>query len=109
MSTIAHPRTSIAAPADLPLVRIEREFNAPVDRVYRAHVEPELLQQWLLGPDGWTMPVCIHEAKAGGAIRYEWSDGKGGGFHLQRRQAARGGAAHLHAWQQGGDTLHQIS
>lgn len=28
------------------------------------------------------MPVCINEAKAGGAIRYEWSDGKGGGFFL---------------------------
>lgn len=63
-------------------VIVKRHFDATPDEVYRAHVEPELLQQWLLGPDGWTMPVCIHEAKAGGAIRYEWSDGKGGGFHL---------------------------
>src|SRR5690606_8100880 len=28
------------------------------------------------------MPVCIVEAKPGGKIRYEWSDGKGGGFYL---------------------------
>ncbi len=28
------------------------------------------------------MPVCINEAKAGGKIRYEWTNGKGGGFHI---------------------------
>jgi uncharacterized protein YndB with AHSA1/START domain len=28
------------------------------------------------------MPVCINEARPGGAIRYEWSDGQGGGFFL---------------------------
>ena len=28
------------------------------------------------------MPVCINEAKPGGKIRYEWSDGKGRGFYL---------------------------
>jgi uncharacterized protein YndB with AHSA1/START domain len=35
-----------------------------------------------LGSDGWTMPVCINEARPGGKIRYEWTNGKGGGFHL---------------------------
>ena len=28
------------------------------------------------------MPVCISEARAGGRIRYEWTNGKGGAFHL---------------------------
>lgn len=28
------------------------------------------------------MPVCISEARPGGKIRYEWTNGKGGGFHL---------------------------
>ena len=28
------------------------------------------------------LPVCINEAKPGGKIRYEWSDGQGGGFYL---------------------------
>ncbi len=59
-----------------------RRFAAPPEAVYRAHTEPELLQKWLLGPDGWTMPVCISDIRPGGRIRYEWSDGKGGGFHL---------------------------
>ena len=63
-------------------VVVTRRFAAPPQAVYRAHTEPALLQKWLLGPEGWTMPVCISEPKPGGKIRYEWSDGQGNGFHL---------------------------
>ena len=63
-------------------VIVTRRFAAPPEAVYRAHTEPNLLQQWLLGPDGWTMPLCISEPRPGGRIRFEWSDGEGGGFHL---------------------------
>ena len=63
-------------------VVVTRRFAAPPEAVYRAHTEPSIIQQWLLGPDGWTMPVCVSEAKSGGKIRYEWSNGKGNGFSL---------------------------
>ena len=63
-------------------VVVTRRFRASPEAVYRAHTEPELIQKWLLGPDGWTMPVCINEARPGGRIRYEWSDGKGNGLLL---------------------------
>ena len=63
-------------------VVVTRRFAASPEKVYRAHVEPELIKKWMLGPDGWTMPVCINEARPGGKIRYEWTDGKGGGFYL---------------------------
>jgi uncharacterized protein YndB with AHSA1/START domain len=63
-------------------VFLTRRFAAPPEAVYRAHTEPRLIQKWMLGPDGWTMPVCICEARPGGKIRYEWADGKGGGFYL---------------------------
>lgn len=63
-------------------VVMTRRIAAPPKEVYRAHVEPELIQQWALGPDGWTMPVCINQARPGGSIRYEWSNGKGEGFFL---------------------------
>ena len=63
-------------------VVVTRRFAASPEAVYRAHVEPELIRKWMLGPDGWTMPVCINEARPGGAIRYEWSNGQGAGFHL---------------------------
>jgi len=61
---------------------VTRRFAASPELVYRAHTEPELIQKWLLGPEGWTMPVCINEARPGGKIRYEWSNAKGGGFYL---------------------------
>jgi uncharacterized protein YndB with AHSA1/START domain len=63
-------------------VVVTRRFAALPEAVYRAHMEPALIQKWMLGPAGWTMPVCINEAKPGGKIRYEWSDGKGKGFYL---------------------------
>ena len=63
-------------------VVVTRRFEAPPEAVYRAHLEPKLIQQWCLGPEGWTMPVCINEGKPGGKIRYEWSNGTGGGFFL---------------------------
>jgi uncharacterized protein YndB with AHSA1/START domain len=63
-------------------VVVTRRFQASPEQVYRAHTEPELLKKWLLGPDGWTMPVCVSEARPGGRIRFEWSNGKGAGFYL---------------------------
>lgn len=63
-------------------VVITRHFAAPPEAVYRAHTDPALVQKWLLGPDGWTMPVCQIDARPGGKIRYEWSNGKGQGFYI---------------------------
>jgi len=63
-------------------VVVTRRFAAPPEALYRAHTEAELMQQWLLGPDGWTMPVCISEARPGGRLRCEWTDGQGNGFYL---------------------------
>ncbi|HUG28751.1 MAG TPA: SRPBCC family protein [Gemmatimonadales bacterium] len=53
-------------------VRISRVLRGPVAEVWRAHHEPALLQRWLLGPPGWTMPVCQVASKAGESYRYEW-------------------------------------
>ena len=63
-------------------VVITRPFAASPEAVYRAHTDPKLIQKWLLGPDGWTMPVCIFEAKPGGKFRYEWKNSTGRGFHI---------------------------
>ena len=61
---------------------VKRRFEASPEAVYRAHLDPELIQQWCLGPEGWTMPVCVNEGKPGGKMRYEWSNGQGVGFFL---------------------------
>jgi uncharacterized protein YndB with AHSA1/START domain len=63
-------------------VVVTRRFAASPEAVYRAHTEPRLIQQWMLGPQGWTMPVCLSEARPGGKIRYEWALPGGGGFYL---------------------------
>jgi uncharacterized protein YndB with AHSA1/START domain len=61
---------------------VTRRFAATPEAVYRAHTDPKLIQKWCLGPDGWTMPVCISDARPGGKIRYEWKNGTGEGFYL---------------------------
>ena len=55
---------------------ITRRFGAPPDLVLRAHTEPALIRRWMVGPDGWTMPLCHSDSRRGGSFRFEWSDGK---------------------------------
>lgn len=61
---------------------ITRHFAASPEAVYRAHIEPDLIQKWMLGPPGWTMPVCINDARPGGKFRYEWAKANRGGFYV---------------------------
>jgi uncharacterized protein YndB with AHSA1/START domain len=63
-------------------VVVTRHFAAPPELIYRAHINPVLLPKWMTGPDGWTMPVCQIDARPGGTMRCEWTDGTGNGFHL---------------------------
>ncbi|MEZ4587691.1 MAG: SRPBCC family protein [Gemmatimonadales bacterium] len=58
-------------------VRISRIVRGTVAQVWRAHHEPELIRRWLLGPDGWTMPVCVVAARVGEGYRYEWEKDDG--------------------------------
>src|SRR6267378_5192290 len=51
---------------------ITRVFDAPRKLVFDAFTKPELVKQWLLGPDGWSMPVCEIDLKVGGKYRYVW-------------------------------------
>jgi uncharacterized protein YndB with AHSA1/START domain len=70
---------------DATSARISRVIRGSVADVWRAHHEPELLKQWLLGPDGWEMPVCTAAEKPGDRYRREWAplegnDGQAFGF-----------------------------
>ena len=51
---------------------ITRAFDAPRASVFRALTTPALVKRWLLGPGGWTMPVCEIDLKPGGTFRYLW-------------------------------------
>jgi uncharacterized protein YndB with AHSA1/START domain len=67
----------VSTPSDREIA-MTREFDAPRQLVWDAHTKPELVKRWLLGPDGWSMPVCTIDLRVGGSYRYEWrrdSDG----------------------------------
>ena len=53
-------------------VRVSRIIRGTVEQVWEAHHDPALMQRWLLGPEGWTMPVCEVAAVVGEHYRYEW-------------------------------------
>lgn len=59
------------------VVRTSRVIRGTVEQVWAAHQDPALLQRWLLGPDGWTMPVCEVASVVGETYRYEWEDAAG--------------------------------
>ncbi|WP_279365560.1 SRPBCC family protein [Microbacterium testaceum] len=53
-------------------VRITRLIDGPRELVWRAHVDPELMRQWMLGPDGWRMTHREVDRREGGAYRIAW-------------------------------------
>ena len=69
MTQITHPETSIESDPKVPMVRIVREFDAPPEKVFRAHTEADLISQWL-GPRDLEMRVEQYDCRTGGAYRY---------------------------------------
>ena len=63
--------TTYTTPSDREVV-ITRVVAAPRDLVWKAWTNPAHISQWLLGPPGWTMPVCEMDLRPGGKWRYVW-------------------------------------
>ncbi len=57
---------------------VTRVFDAPRQLVFDAYTKPELVKTWLLGPDGWSMPVCEIDLRVGGKYRYVWRNDSNG-------------------------------
>ena len=55
-------------------IRVVRSFDAPLELVWRAHSEPELVKQWMTGPPGHSLPVCEIDLRVGGKARYVWKN-----------------------------------
>lgn len=70
---------TVTQPSDTEVL-ISREFDAPARLVWDAYTKPELVKQWLLGPDGWDMPVCNIDLRKGGTYEYRWSHPTEGSF-----------------------------
>jgi uncharacterized protein YndB with AHSA1/START domain len=66
----------VSARGDREIV-MTRAFDAPRTLVFDAFTKPELVRLWLLGPPGWSMPVCEIDLRVGGSYRYVWRHEKG--------------------------------
>ena len=61
--------TEITVDPEVPAIHITREFDASPEQVFRAHVDPDLLVQWL-GPRDLEMTVDVWDCRTGGSYRY---------------------------------------
>ena len=68
--------TAFTTPSDREIVAT-RVVKAPRRLVFEAWTDPRHLPHWMLGPQGWTMPVCEIDLRPGGAWHFVWrrSDG----------------------------------
>ena len=66
---------NVTTPSDWEIT-MTRVFDAPRTLVYDAHTKPELVKRWLLGPPGWSMPVCEIDLRVGGKYRWVWRSDK---------------------------------
>jgi uncharacterized protein YndB with AHSA1/START domain len=77
MSATTSPgTTTFTTPSDTEIV-MTRVVDAPRALVWEAYTKPEHVQQWMLGPEGWTMPACEIDLRPGGAFRYVWRRAEG--------------------------------
>ncbi|MCU1403822.1 MAG: polyketide cyclase [Glaciihabitans sp.] len=61
--------THINAPAGVPFITIVREFDAPVDALYHAYTDPDLVARWL-GPRRYTLTIREWDLRSGGTWSY---------------------------------------
>jgi uncharacterized protein YndB with AHSA1/START domain len=68
--------TTFTTPSDREVV-MTRVFDAPRTLVFEVHTDPEHVRHWMLGPEGWAMPVCEIDLRPGGEWHFVWrrSDG----------------------------------
>jgi uncharacterized protein YndB with AHSA1/START domain len=76
VTTTNSGRTTLTTPSDRE-VAMTRVFDAPRELVFEAWTSPEHVPHWLLGPEGWEMPVCEIDLRPGGSWRYVWRKADG--------------------------------
>jgi uncharacterized protein YndB with AHSA1/START domain len=67
---------NVTTPSDREII-VTRIFNAPRRLVFEAWTNPKYLPHWMLGPDGWIMPVCEIDLRPGGSWHIVWRHSNG--------------------------------
>ena len=81
-------KLTVSTPSDHEVL-VTRVFDAPIELVWDCHTKPEHVRRWMLGPDGWSMPVCEIDLRVGGKYHYRWrndADGTEFGFNGVHRE-----------------------
>jgi uncharacterized protein YndB with AHSA1/START domain len=76
------PRLSVAPVGENRIV-VRRDFAAPPQAVFHAHLDAALIPRWMNIMEGWSMPVVESDPHPGGGFRFQWDDGQGGGFRIE--------------------------
>lgn len=77
----AYAQAAIEADAEVPIIRITRDFDAPPAQVMRVHTDPDLFARWV-GPRGITTTIDHWDARTGGSWRFvNVMDGEELGFY----------------------------
>ena len=107
MTTTQTPSITVTLPSDTE-IEMTRVFHAPRQLVWEANTNPEHVSRWLLGPAGWTMPVCEIDLRPGGDWRYVWRGAEGemttGGKVLEVVAPER--LVQTECWEMGSDCSH---
>lgn len=78
--------TEFTTPSDVQIT-MTRVFDAPRRLVFEAWTSPEHVPRWMLGPGGWTMPVCEIDLRPGGSWHFVWR--RADGTEMEMRGAYR--------------------
>ena len=68
--------TGFATPSDTQ-IEVTRVVDAPRELVFDCWTKAEHVTKWMLGPDGWTMPVCEIDLRPGGSWHFVWRKADG--------------------------------
>ena len=80
MTSTTHHETQIVSDPDVPLVRIVREFDAPPEKVFRAHTDPDLVV--VAAQDGAVRVGAVEGREDGGPVDPNADDLRGGAVVL---------------------------
>jgi uncharacterized protein YndB with AHSA1/START domain len=74
--------TTYSTPSDREVV-VTRVVSATRHVVFEAFTNPRHVPNWLIGPEGWTMPVCEIDLRPGGTWRYVYRKNDGSEMTMQ--------------------------
>lgn len=62
-------KPAIVSKSSATQIKVVREFEGSVDSVWGPFTDASIVRQWMLGPPGWTMPVCEMDFHVGGKYK----------------------------------------